>query len=70
MPVIEATTVEGRKVRRVSVDGRDVTNDCRAFDADAGWVECWDRDERGKLVADRDAVHTYKLFGKVDVEWR
>lgn len=73
--VIEFGTDEGRRVRRVSIDGRDVTADCFKFDAAAGWVELYDRDARGRRLVVRghgggERVHSYKLWGKVDAEWR
>jgi len=72
MAVIEAATVRGRKVRRVFLDGRDVTNECFAFDADGGWADCWQKDAAGQYVRDPDDPLRrvpVRLTGKVRVEW-
>lgn len=48
--VIKVHTPAGDSIGSVTIDGRDITNDCFEFDADAGWAKVYVKDEHGELI--------------------
>ncbi len=56
---------------RVSVDGTDVTNDCREYDTVGGWVVLLERDAKGRSFLDPNThnLAMRKVFGAVTVKW-
>ena len=57
--------VSNRKIVRVTVDGRDVSSDCFAFDERAGWAELYARNDKGEFWIYGDGLMTSRVFGKV-----
>lgn len=53
---------------RAFVDGREVTTDCLAFDADEGWVECRDRLPDGTRRIVNGRALSVRFFGKVTTD--
>ncbi len=52
----------------VLLDGKDISNRCYEFDTIEGWVDCYIRDDDGKLVVtDTFEVSRERLFGDVFV---
>ena len=66
-------SVQDKLSRHVTVllDGIDVTTECQMADEDNGVVECFDRDENGKIKVDGWRDTAFKIVsGRVEITIR
>jgi len=64
------TPTELKRVRRVTVNGEDVTKNCFRLDTVTGTAWVYKRDEHGQIKRGKNYREWECLTGVVEVEWR
>ncbi len=67
---LSATDPEASNVKRVTVDGVDVTNRCASVDTELGWAVCLTFDDKGNIVAPNGFIQYENVRGNIEIEWR
>ena len=49
----------------VILNGEDISNRCFAFDSIEGWADCYQADDKGKIIVQENDLLTERLHGSI-----